>query len=85
MTDAERLARNVAKLGRARHHLEAVLDDTTMERRDCKDRGDFANYEVLARCAAHIHSALSGLELACAESFNLETDEVKPRTGGGGK
>lgn len=85
MTDDKRLALNVAKLGKCRDTLNEILSDVSDERAKRKKAGDFPNYETLARIAAHLHSTLSGLEMACAESFNLKTDQVSPRTGGGGK
>lgn len=85
MTDAQRLAAEVAKLDKARKSLTSVLDSVTKERTSRKDAKDFSNYEVLARIAGHLHTSLSGLEMACAESFNLQSDTVSPRTGGGGK
>lgn len=85
LNDSERLALNVAKLDKARRALFNILENTSGERQKCKDAQDFDNYEVLARISGHLHTALSGVELACAESFNLKTDQVSPRTGGGGK
>lgn len=85
LNDSERLALNVAKLDKARKALEAIFINVVDERAKCKDAKDFDNYEVLARISSHLHTALSGVEMACAESFNLKTDQVAPRTGGGGK
>lgn len=85
LNDSERLALNVAKLDKARKALTSILENTADERTKCKEAKDFDNYEVLARISGHIHNALAGVELACAESFNLKTDQVAPRTGGGGK
>ena len=85
MTDSERFALNVVRLDKARTKIHSILKSTGAERDTCKANKDFDNYEVLARVDAHLHTALSGIEMACAESFNLKTDEIQPRTGGGGK
>ena len=85
LSDADLFAKGIAKLESAKAKLSDTLAITDEARKRAKERKDFDNYQKLAAVASSLHAALSGAEKACADSFDLQTDEVAPRTGGGGK
>ena len=85
LSDAELFAKGIAKLESGKSKLSDTLAITNEARRRAKERKDFGNYQKLAAVASSLYTALAGAEKACADSFDLQNDQIQPRTGGGGK
>lgn len=84
-TDKELFIIATAKLEKAKALLDDILKINDEAGARAKAAGEWDNFQAIQSINAAVHNSLSGANSACALSFNLESGEIKPRTGGGGK
>ena len=84
-TDKELFTLATAKLEKAKDLLGDILTINEEASARAKTAGEWDNFQAIQSINAAVHHAMSGAHSACALSFNLESGEITPRTGGGGK
>ena len=84
-TDKELFTLATAKLEKVKDLLGDILRINEEASARAKTAGEWDNFQAIQSINAAAHHSLSGAHSACALSFNLESGEISPRTGGGGK
>ena len=84
-TDLELFTIATAKLEKVKAQLLDILSLCNEAGKRAKAKEEWNNFQTIQHINAAVHGSLSGANTGCAVGFDIESGQIQPRTGGGGK